>query len=189
MTPFLVILVLRATWTEKKKKKKKSHKKEMVILHADLDWNIPKGILKKDVCACVCVCVCVYIYIYIYIYIERERERERERGCFYWKYRDQAEFTYCFWVNVMLHPRGTFLPHTIKSSCQVWTGASPPSPQGGQREVLCGGGDSFSRGGRSDHPSWSNGRISYHPSPVRMVVAIMAFPLQLFFSFFFHYSD
>ena len=122
--------------------------------------NIAKGILKKK----------KKMYIYIYF------------GCFYWKSRDQAEFTYRFWVNVMLHPRGAVLPHIIKSGCQVWTGASPPSPQGGWREVLCGGGDSFSRVGRSDHPSWSNGRISYHPSPVRMVVAILAF--SSFFCFF-----
>ena len=64
MTPFLAILVLRATWTEKKKKK--SHKKEMIILHADLDLNITKGILKKQ----------IHIYVCIFIYKERERERE-----------------------------------------------------------------------------------------------------------------
>ena len=49
-----------------RKKKKKSHKKEMIILHADLDLNITKGILKKQ----------IHIYVCIFIYKERERERE-----------------------------------------------------------------------------------------------------------------
>ena len=48
------------------RKKKKSHKKEMIILHADLDLNIAKGILKKQ----------IHIYVCVYIYRERERERE-----------------------------------------------------------------------------------------------------------------
>ena len=45
----------------------------MIILHADLDLNIAKGILKKQIHIYVRVCV------YIYMYIKRERERERER--------------------------------------------------------------------------------------------------------------
>ena len=37
----------------------------MIILHADLDLNITKGILKKQ----------IHIYVCIFIYKERERER------------------------------------------------------------------------------------------------------------------
>lgn len=41
--------------------------------------------------------------------------------------------------------------------------------------MLCGGGYSFSRVQSKDHPSWSNGSISYHPSLVRIVVKILSF--------------
>lgn len=84
-------------------------------------------------------------------------------------------------VSLMGNLRDSLLPCTIKSSCQVWTGESPPFPQEAYREVLCGGGYSFSRVQRKDHPSWSNGSISYHTSLVRIVIKILYSLPPLFF--------